>query len=61
MHWIYLGAMRDGLDHNLAAVTDEFDEVSPEYFDLSYMGRLYEVGRGLGRSGEGPGGSSRRE
>jgi hypothetical protein len=52
MHRIYLGAMRDGLDYNLATIPDDFDEVSPEFFDPGYMGRLYEVGRGLGRSGE---------
>ncbi len=51
MYRIYLGARRDGLDFNLADIPDDFDEKSKEAFDPEYMGKLFDLGYRLAKSG----------
>lgn len=51
MYRMYFGAMRDGLDYNLAYVPDEFDVEFNEPFDPQYMRALYDLGYEMARDG----------
>ena len=51
MYRMYFGAMRDGLNYNLAFIPAEFDEKSDEIFDPNYMRKLFNFGYQLAMSG----------
>lgn len=44
---IYVAAKRDGMDFNLVAVPEDFDEEPRELFDVDYMRKLFDLGRSL--------------
>ncbi len=51
LYQVYLGALRDKIDFNLAYIPDEFDRKSQEAFDPEYMTALFKVAYDLARSG----------
>ena len=51
LYRLYLFALRDGLDYNLAYIPDHFELKPKEMFDPEYMGKLYELGYWLAKSG----------
>ena len=51
MHRIYSKAQRHGLEYNLAFIPDEFDVDPKEPFDLEYMGKLFDLGYRMAKSG----------
>jgi hypothetical protein len=44
MYRVYLGVKRDGLDHHLAYIPDDFTEEPKEPFDQEFMTKLYNRG-----------------
>jgi predicted acylesterase/phospholipase RssA len=48
---IYVKAMADGIDFNLAFIPPEFDAPRPKPFDQGYMKALFALGQKLGRQG----------
>jgi len=44
LYRLYLFALRDGLDYNLAYIPDHFTLKSKEMFDPEYMRKLYDLG-----------------
>ena len=51
LHRAYLATKRDGISFRLAHIPDEFDEVPKEPFDKEYMGKLFDLGYKLAKSG----------
>ena len=51
LYRIYLAAQRDGMDFNLVRIPDTFHEEETEMFDPVYMGKLFQIGREMGRAG----------
>jgi predicted patatin/cPLA2 family phospholipase len=51
LYRLYLFALRDGLDYNLAYIPDYFELKPKELFDTEYMSKLYELGYWLAKSG----------
>ncbi|MHC4350749.1 MAG: patatin-like phospholipase family protein [Planctomycetota bacterium] len=51
LYQIYLGALRDKIDFNLAYIPDDFDLTPREAFDPEYMQALFDVGFEMARSG----------
>lgn len=51
MYRLYLGAKRDGLDFNLAYISDDFAHEPKEPFDREYMRILYQEGYQLALKG----------
>lgn len=51
LYRLYLFALRDGLDYNLAYIPDHFTQKPKEMFDPEYMGKLYDLGYWLAKSG----------
>jgi predicted acylesterase/phospholipase RssA len=51
MYRIYLDCQRDGIDYNLAYIPEVFDQKPAEDFDPVYMGKLFDLGYELARSG----------
>lgn len=51
MYRIYISAKRDGMDYNLAYIPSSFGEKPGEMFDPEYMGKLFDLGYGLAKSG----------
>jgi hypothetical protein len=51
LYRIYLAAQRDGMDFNLVRIPDTFHEEATEMFDPVYMGKLFLIGREMGRVG----------
>ena len=51
MYRIYLDCQRDGLDYNLAYITDDFDMKPKEDFDPVYMGALFDLGYRMAEKG----------
>ena len=48
---IYVTAMRDGVDYNLAYIEPDFPNVKHEKFDPAYMKALFDYGYAKGREG----------
>lgn len=48
---IYLGAIRDGIDYNLAYIPGHFDAEQKELFDKEYMNELVDLGFQMAISG----------
>jgi len=48
---LYLSALRDGLDYNLAYIPDHFKLKPKEMFDPEYMRKLFDLGYHLAKSG----------
>jgi hypothetical protein len=48
---MYGSAQRDGLDYYLAYIPSSFEDKPREVFDPEYMGQLFDLGYGLGKSG----------
>lgn len=48
LYRIYLTAMRDGMDFNLAYIPPEFTQQPNELFDMSFMRALFETGYRMG-------------
>ena len=48
---IYLAAQRDGMEFNLVAVPEDFDEEPRELFDVDYMRKLFALGRSMAEQG----------
>lgn len=51
LYRIYTGALRDGIDYNLAYIPDDFVDTSSETVDADTMLELYNIGQSLGRNG----------
>jgi predicted acylesterase/phospholipase RssA len=51
LYRIYTGALRDGIDYNLAYIPDDFVDTSTETVDADTMLELYNIGQSLGRNG----------
>ncbi len=51
LHRIYLAAIRDGIDYNIAYVPRYFGEEAEEDFDPKYMSKLFELGYYLAEAG----------
>jgi hypothetical protein len=51
MYRIYLDCQRDGIDFNLAYITEDFDIKPNEDFDSVYMGKLFDLGYQLAKNG----------
>ena len=51
LYRIYTGALRDGIDYNLAYIPDDFVDTSTETVDANTMLELYNIGQSLGRNG----------
>ena len=51
LYRIYLGALRDGIDYNLAFIPDSFEHPAREEFDTVRMRALFELGFGMARDG----------
>ena len=51
LYKLYLFALRDGLDYNLAYIPNHFTLKPKEMFDPEYMGKLYDLGYWLAKSG----------
>ncbi len=51
MYRIYLDCERDGIDFNLAYITEDFDIKPNEDFDPVYMGKLFDLGYQLAKNG----------
>lgn len=51
MYRIYLDCQRDGIDFNLAYITENFDIKPNEDFDPVYMGKLFDLGYQLAKNG----------
>jgi hypothetical protein len=51
MYRIYLDCQRDGLDYNLAYISEVFDQKPSEDFDKVYMGKLFDLGYQLAKNG----------
>ena len=51
MFRIYLSAKRDGLDYNLAYIPKGFEGNPEEVFDREYMGKLFDLGYEMAKSG----------
>ncbi|MFC1515241.1 patatin-like phospholipase family protein [Thermodesulfobacteriota bacterium] len=48
---IYLSAQRDGIDFNLAYIPEDFNVEAKEPFDPEYMGKLFDLGYRMAKSG----------
>ena len=48
LYRIYLTAMRDGMDFNLAYIPPEFEQQPKELFDMTFMRALFETGYRMG-------------
>jgi predicted acylesterase/phospholipase RssA len=48
---IYLGALRDGIDFNLAYIPSDFREEAQDVFDPEYMTKLYKLGYEMAKRG----------
>ena len=51
LYRIYLGAMRDQMQFNLAYIPGEFDMDASEGFDQNYMKALFDLAYELARDG----------
>ena len=51
LYRLYLFALRDGIDYNLAYIPDHFTQKPKEMFDPEYMGKLYDLGYWSAKSG----------
>jgi predicted acylesterase/phospholipase RssA len=51
LHALYTGALRDGMEYNLAFVPESFDRQPAEFFDRAYMQALFELGYSRARAG----------
>ena len=51
LYRLYLFALKDDLDYNLAYIPDHFELKPKEMFDTEYMGKLYDLGYWLAKSG----------
>jgi predicted patatin/cPLA2 family phospholipase len=51
LYRIYLGAVRDNMEFNLATMPPEFDATAKESFDPEYMRNLFDVAYELSRNG----------
>jgi len=51
LYKLYLFTLKDDLDYNLAYIPDHFTVKPKELFDPEYMGKLYELGYWLAKSG----------
>ena len=51
LYRIYLSARQEGIDFNLAFIPDEFNLKAKEPFDPEYMGKLFDWGYKMGKSG----------
>lgn len=51
MYRLYYGAVRDGLNYNLAYIPAVFDEKPNEIFDTNYMRKLFNLGYQLAKTG----------
>lgn len=49
LYRLYIGAVRDGIDYNLAYMPASFTAESRELFDPAYMGKLFDVGYAMGK------------
>ncbi|WP_217907704.1 MULTISPECIES: patatin-like phospholipase family protein [Desulfosediminicola] len=52
MYRLYYGAVRDGLNYNLAFIPADFNEKPSEIFDPNYMRQLFDLGYQMAESGE---------
>jgi hypothetical protein len=51
LYRLYLTALKDGVDYNLAYIGDDFDVEYTEDFDPTYMRQLFDYGYQLARKG----------
>ena len=51
LYRIYVLALRDGLDYNLASIPIDFDAPSQGMFDMEYMQKLFNLGYEMARNG----------
>ena len=51
MYRIYLDAMHDGLEYNLAHIPKNFNEQPKELFDQEYMKKLFDLGYEMAKQG----------
>jgi len=51
LYEIYVAALRDGIDFNLAYIPEDFNETPTEPFDPVYMRKLFDLAYRAGRSG----------
>ena len=51
LYRIYLGALRDGMEYNVAFIPSDFKEEPKEAFDPEYMGKLFDLGYQMAQNG----------
>ena len=51
LYRIYLGALRDGMEYNVAFIPPDFKEEPKEAFDPEYMGKLFDLGYQMAQNG----------
>ena len=51
LYRIYLAALRDGIEYNLAFIPEDFQMESKEEFDPEYMSRLFDLGFRMAQDG----------
>jgi hypothetical protein len=51
LYRIYLSALRDGMDYNVAFIPSDFKEEPKEEFDPEYMGKLFDLGYEMAQNG----------
>lgn len=51
LYRLYVNALDDGMDYNLAYIPGEFDVKENEPFDREYMRQLFALGKQLGKAG----------
>jgi hypothetical protein len=51
LYRIYLTALKDGIDYNLAYVPSSFNVPKKEDFDTAYMRQLFDVGYSMAAKG----------
>ncbi len=50
LYRLYISSKRDGVNYHMACIPAEFRADSKELFDPEYMGALYDVGYGMGKT-----------
>ncbi|NBO18689.1 MAG: hypothetical protein EBV03_05560 [Proteobacteria bacterium] len=52
LYRLYVSTQRDGLSYHMVGIPDTFQVETKELFDPDYMGKLFEVGYGIGQKAE---------